>query len=112
MTRAIHGFGWIVRKREGAAPAEMSLKQQCIIGALAVLLLFSAFSVLYLKDLSRRLFIQYQQLQKVQERDEIETSKLLLEKGAWSAQSRIQEIATTKLNMQAPVMKNIVMIKE
>lgn len=110
MTRAIHGFGWIVRKRE--VPAEMSLKHQFVIGALAVLLLFSAFSVIYLKDLSRRLFIQYQQLQKVQERDEIDTSKLLLEKGAWSSAARIQEIATTKLNMETPVMKNIVMIKE
>lgn len=108
MTRAVHGFGWLVRRRE--AQTDIPLKQQLAVGALVVLLLFSAFSVIYLKDLSRRLFIQYQQLQKVQERDEIETSKLLLEKGAWSTQSRIQEIASTKLGMEAPSMKNIVMI--
>ena len=108
MTRAVHGFGWVVRRRE--AQEVIPLKQQLLIGALVVLLLFSAFSVIYLKDLSRRMFIQYQQLQKVQERDEIETSKLLLEKGAWSTQSRIQEIASSQLGMETPSMKNIVMI--
>lgn len=109
MTRAIHGFGWIVRRRE--AQETMPLKNQFAIGVLIVSLVFSAFSVVYLKDLSRRLFIHYQQLQQVQQRDEIETSKLLLEKGAWSTQSRIQQIASTQLGMEIPAMKNIVMIE-
>lgn len=108
MTRAVHGFGWVVKRRE--AQEAIPLKQQLAIGALVVLLLFSAFSVIYLKDLSRRLFIQYQQLQKVQEHSEIETSRLLLEKGAWSTQSRIQEIASAKLGMEIPSTKNIVMV--
>lgn len=72
----------------------------------------SAFSVIYLKDLSRRLFIRYQHLQQVQQRNEIEWSKLLLEEGAWSTQARIQNIATTQLNMIAPTAKQIVMITE
>lgn len=110
MTRAIHGFGWTVRRRE--ASEAMPLKNQIVIGALIILLLFSAFSVIYLKDLSRRLFIRYQELQQVQQHNEIETSKLLLEKGAWSTQSRIQEIASTQLDMQAPSEKNIVMITD
>jgi len=109
MTRAIHGFGWIVRRRE--AQETMSVKNQFAIGALIVLLIFSAFSVVYLKDLSRRLFIQYQQLQQVQQQGEIETSKLLLEKGAWSTQSRIQAIASSQLGMETPPMKHIVMIE-
>lgn len=108
MTRAIHGFGWMIRRR--AASETIPLKHQFAMGALLVLLLCSAFSVIYLKDLSRRLFIQYQQLQKVQQQNEIDTSKLLLEKGAWSTQSRIQEMASVRLNMETP--KNVVMLEQ
>lgn len=110
MTRAIHGFGWTLRRRE--ATEAVTVKNQLAVGALIVLLLVSAFSVIYLKDLSRRLFIQYQQLQHVQQRDEVEWSKLLLEEGAWSTQARVQNIASTQLNMVVPTMKNVVMIKE
>lgn len=109
MTRAIHGFGWALRRRE--AVQAVPLKNQLVVGALIVLLLVSAFSVIYLKDLSRRLFIQYQQAQQVQEREEIEWSKLLLEEGAWSTQARIQNLASTQLDMVMPNVKNIVMIK-
>ena len=110
MTRAIRGFEWTLRRREAAE--SIPLKNQLLIGVLIVLLLVSAFSVIYLKDLSRRLFIHYQQLQQVQEQREIEWSKLLLEEGAWSTQARVQNIATTQLNMVAPTAKQIVMITE
>lgn len=110
MTRAIRGFEWTLRRRESVET--VPLKKQLLIGALIILLLASAFSVIYLKDLSRRLFIRYQHLQQVQQRNEIEWSKLLLEEGAWSTQARIQNIATTQLNMIAPTAKQIVMITE
>src|SRR3990167_2047458 len=109
MTRAMHGFGWALRRREAAQA--VPLKNQLLIGTLIILLLVSAFSVIYLKDLSRRLFIQYQQAQQVQEHAEVEWSKLLLEEGAWSTQARIQNLASTQLDMVMPAMKNIVMIK-
>jgi cell division protein FtsL len=109
MTRAIHGFGWALRRRETSDA--VSLKNQFFVGALIILLIVSAFSVIYLKDLSRRLFIRYQNLQQVQQHDEVEWSKLLLEEGAWSTQSRVQNVATTQLNMIMPAMKNIVMIE-
>lgn len=109
MTRAIHGFGWALRRRD--ARDAVSAKNQTVIGALIILLLVSAFSVIYFKDLSRRLFIRYQHLQQAQQRDEVEWSKLLLEKGAWSTQARVQNIASTQLNMVMPTMKNIVMIE-
>lgn len=110
MTRAIHGFSWALRRRE--AVEVIPLKKQLLVGALIILLVASAFSVIYLKDLSRRMFIRYQNLQQVQQHDEVEWSKLLLEEGAWSTQARVQEIATTQLNMVMPAMKDVVMIKE
>ncbi len=109
MTRAIHGFSWALRRRD--TTEKVSLKSQIMVGLLVILLLSSAFSVIYLKDLSRRLFIHYQKLERVQQRDEVEWSKLLLEEGAWSTQARVQNIASTKLNMIVPAMKNVVMIE-
>ncbi len=110
MTRAIHGFGWALRRRDAANT--IPLKNQLQMGALIILLLASAFSVIYLKDLSRRLFIRYQHLEQVQQRDEIEWNKLLLEEGAWSTQARVQNIASSQLNMVMPNVKDVVMIKE
>ena len=109
MTRAIRGFEWALRRRESTRES-VSLKKQIGVAALIVLLLLSAFSVIYFKDLSRRLFIQYQQLQKQQQQVETEWSKLLLEEGAWSAQQRVQTIATTHLDMAVPTEKQILMI--
>lgn len=110
MTRAIRGFEWTLRRRESAEA--MPIKNQVVIGIFIAILLTSAFSVIYFKDLSRRLFIRYQHLQQVQEQREIEWSKLLLEEGAWSTQARVQNIATTQLNMIAPTAKQIIMITE
>lgn len=113
MTRALHGFGFAAKRRAIAAPSEqISLTKQIGIALLVVLLLASAFSVIYLKDLSRRLFIQYQSLQQVQQVQELAQSKLLLEKGAWSAQSHIQAVASTQLHMVTPSMKQIVMLRD
>ena len=109
MTRALHGFQWFLpRKTKETA---MSVKNQILVGILIVFSLGSAFSVIYLKDLSRRMFIQYQTLQQDQSQSEIDRSKLLLEEGAWATQSRIQDLATTRLDMQTPTMKQIVMIE-
>lgn len=110
MTRAIRGFEWTQRHRV-ASRDTLSIKQQVQIGVLIILLMASAFSVIYLKDLSRRLFIRYQHLQQVQQHREMEWSKLLLEEGAWSTQARVQQVATTQLGMITPKMKDVVMVK-
>jgi len=112
MTRALHGFGLALRRNSAKVETRLStFEQWCIVG-LVILSLCSAFSVIYLKDLSRRLFIQYQTLQHVQQTNEINQSKLLLEKGAWSTQARIQSIATKQLGMAVPASKNIVMLRQ
>ncbi|OGT26103.1 MAG: cell division protein FtsL [Gammaproteobacteria bacterium RIFCSPLOWO2_02_FULL_42_14] len=110
MTRAVHSWNWLLWRRRDAVQTTLSVQQQWLIGILVIVLLFSAFSVIYLKDLSRRLFIQYRTLQQVQATDEVEWNKLLLEKGAWSTQSRIQYLATQQLNMIAPSASEIQII--
>ena len=81
------------------------------VGLLAVSVLLSAFSVVYVKDINRRLLMRDQTYQAQNVDAYIEWGKLLLEQGAWSRQSRIQRIAVNQLGMHIPVAKNIVMVK-
>ncbi len=110
MTRALHGFHWFSVRRPKTETS--SWKQQTLATILILFLLASAFSVIYLKDLSRRLFIQYENLQQTQQQQEVDRSKLLLEEGAWSTQARIQQLATTRLNMSTPTPNQIVMLQD
>ena len=80
--------------------------------ALVLGLLLSAFGVIYAKDLNRRLFIQYQDLQQTEQQYQVNWSKLLLEQGAWSTQSRIQWFAQKQLNMVIPSSRDIVMVED
>jgi len=74
-------------------------------------LLFSALGVIYMKDLNRRLFIQYQALQTQKAQSLIQWGKLLLEQSTWSTQSRIQHIAQKQLGMIVPSAKDIVLVE-
>jgi cell division protein FtsL len=78
---------------------------------LAVAIIVTAFTLVYFKDLNRRYFIQYQQLQAQQQQQQVHWGQLLLEQSAWSTQSRVQNIAQTKLGMISPKMKNVIMLK-
>jgi len=70
----------------------------------------SAVGVVYMKDLNRRLFIQYQGLQQDEQQSDIEWGKLLLEQSAWSTQTRVQSVATDNLGMVMPSRQNITLV--
>jgi cell division protein FtsL len=78
---------------------------------LVVMLLVSAFAIIYIKDVNRRLFIDYQNLQYGSNVLEINHEKLLLENSAWSRQARIQELAEQDLNMKVPSAANVIVVK-
>lgn len=79
---------------------------------LVFLVLASAFFVVYVKDLNRRMFMFYQTLQDQQAQIYVDWGKLLLEQTTWSTQSRIQQVATQRLGMQVPDQKQVVIVKE
>ena len=83
-----------------------------LLFAFIIMILISAFAVVYVKDLNRRLFIEYQELQQTHQQIEIDWGKLLLERSTWSTQSRIQRIASEQLQMIAPKPREIVMIEQ
>jgi|GEM_PF-830664 len=77
---------------------------------LIVVVIISALALIYVKDLNRRLFIDYQNLQQVNSEMNIYYGRLLLEQGVWSAQERIQVVAANSLNMVIPSSSDIVML--
>lgn len=85
-------------------------KQMLQIFVLIFAVLLSAFSVVYVKDLHRRMFIAYQDLQQQQTQLYVDWGKLLLEQSTWSTQARVQKIAQQRLGMEAPQTKDIVLV--
>lgn len=79
---------------------------------LAALVVFSSFAVVYIKDLYRRMFIHYQDLQDQQTQLYVDWGKLLLEQSTWSTQGRVQKIASDALNMQVPLANQIKIVSD
>ena len=77
---------------------------------LAAVVFFSAFFVVYIKDINRRLSVESQVLARSQNELQTEYGQLLLEQSTWATQSRIEKIATSKLNMQVPAQQSIVLV--
>lgn len=87
-------------------------RRSLVIVVMIILLLVSAFSIVYAKDLERRLFINYQEQQQQRDGAVVEWNRLLLEQGAWSAQLRIQKMAGEELGMVTPQAGDVVLIAE
>lgn len=79
---------------------------------LMVILVLSAFAVVYLKDLNRREFICYQDMVRANQQAQMDWQKLLLEQSTWAAQANVQKIASERLNMYTPEAKEIVLLTE
>jgi cell division protein FtsL len=85
-------------------------KRLFMIILLGLAVFISGLMVVYNRDLNRRLYIDVQTEQYVQQQSNTEYSQLLLEESTWSSQARIEQIATNQLQMQRPLVKNIVLI--
>ncbi len=78
---------------------------------LGVACLFSALAVVHIKHQSRKAFIELQQLEQQRDRMDEEWSQLLLEEGAWSSFSRVEQLARERLQMRLPRADEVVMIE-
>ena len=77
-------------------------KRPLLMVLLGLAVLASALSVIYVKDLNRRLLIEQQQLLKAKHSLAIARGQLLLEYSTWAAQPRIQKLAQSQLKMKPP----------
>lgn len=97
---------------QSAVPSLFNFKKPHLVNiGLIIALVLSAFSVIYIKDLNRRLFIQQQSQQAIHDRLYEEWGKLLLEQSTWSTHSRVQKIAEHRLNMTMPAPKEVIVLK-
>lgn len=86
-------------------------REHFLIVSLLICVLISAFSVVYTKDLNRRLFIELQSLESVRDAAQVEFGKLLLEQSTWSTQARVEQIAKNELHMALPLPKSVVVVR-
>ncbi|MDF1795155.1 MAG: cell division protein FtsL [Coxiellaceae bacterium] len=87
-----------------------AIKSSWLTIFLVLSIVISAFTLIYVKDLNRRLFIESQSLQAQHQKQTNQWGKLLLEQSTWSAQSRVQSIAQQNLQMVMPSAKSIVLL--
>jgi cell division protein FtsL len=92
---------WIIIKNT------FSTKHSLLVTVLALAVFASALSVVYVRFTHQRLFIQFEQEHIIQSRLNVTWTQLLLEQSAYSAQSRVESLATTKLNMVEPRAKDM-----
>lgn len=85
--------------------------QSAWLGLLMVLVVLSAFSIVYLKDVNRRLLIDYQHQSQQQQRYQTTRNQLLLEESTWARQSRVQHIAENELGMVMPTSHDVVLLE-
>ncbi|WP_237066200.1 cell division protein FtsL [Microbulbifer guangxiensis] len=90
----------------------MTAKRGLLLAGLWLGVIASALSVVHTTHRSRTLTAELVDAQK--ERDELrfEQERLLLEKGAWSAYGRIEQVAREKLNMHMPESDERVLVPE
>jgi cell division protein FtsL len=91
---------------------EFLSRQQLFVFTLALGMLLSALSIIYVTHLTRVMYATYQH--DLAEEDHLQgiRQQLLLERGTWMMQARIQQIAEKKLGMIIPDHKSVVIIKE
>jgi cell division protein FtsL len=86
------------------------------MGKMALLLLaaavfVSAIAVVYSIHQSRKMFVQLQSLQAQRDEMDVEWGRLQLEQSTWATDARIEELASSKLDMIIPAPNAIVMVK-
>ena len=77
---------------------------------LALTLLGTAMAVVYVQHERRRLFVALQQLERERDQMEVQWGRLRLERSAWTANNRIEELAQKRLNMHLPPAHTIVLV--
>ncbi|BBM02323.1 cell division protein FtsL [Microbulbifer sp. GL-2] len=80
------------------------------LGCLWLAAITSALSVVYSTQHSRELTAELGRAQKAQDELRYEQERLLLERGAWSAYSRVEKVAREELKMHVPTPSDQVLV--
>jgi cell division protein FtsL len=95
-----------------AAPERsISLQSLALFCALLALVLGSAFGVIHSSHDCRRLYAVLQQLEADQWYLQEDYGRLLLEQSTWASHYRVERVATRELNMQAPELEGLKVVR-
>jgi cell division protein FtsL len=89
----------------------VSIRLQLSVWILIFSVLLSAFSLIYIRDVNRKLVNDLQMSQSTYQTLHIEWSRLLLEKSTLSVRPHIAKVAKQKLGMITPSADSIVLVK-
>ena len=82
-----------------------------IIVLLTVAVMSSAIGVINAKHQARTAFVELQALKKVRDDMQVNWGRLQLEQAAWSTHGRVEQIASSRLNMILPTEESIRVIR-
>ncbi len=88
------------------------LVELAVAGALAAAVVASGLLVIRAEHDSRQLFIELEELNREQDRLQIDWGKLQLEQSTWATHARIESLAHDRLNLAAPTDGQIVVVQE
>lgn len=92
------------------APLWSALAEKMWAMLIVFSLLLSALSIVYAKDLTRRLLIEVETVQQQSQAEQELWSKLILERSTLTSASRIQNLAS-RFQMEMPQKNNLIRIK-
>jgi cell division protein FtsL len=87
-------------------------RQQLAVLLLALSILVSGLSVIYVTHVTRILYANVQHNLVEQQHLQVQKGQLLLERSTWMMQARIQKVAEEKLDMVVPDHHSVVIIHE
>jgi cell division protein FtsL len=87
------------------------IKTYGLILLLLLVVMVSAFQVIYAKHQNRQAFIELQKLKQQQDQMETEWGQLQLEQATWAAHGRVEKIASNQLEMVIPPAGTVSIVK-
>ena len=89
----------------------MSRTQLGVIALLVLAILMSAIGVVYAKYLSRKHFVDLQELQLMREQVAVEWGRLQLEESTLATHSKVESMARGRLDMHLPHIDEVMVIR-
>ena len=80
--------------------------------ALMILIVMSAFSIIYQRTLYRSELSTMQTLQEQEQGFQVEAKQLLLEQTTWAKHARVEHAAKTRLHMAIPEQSRIIVVRK
>lgn len=87
------------------------IKTYGLMSLLLLVVMVSAFQVIYAKHQNRQAFIELQKLKQQQDQMETEWGQLQLEQATWAAHGRVEKIASNQLEMVIPPAGTVSIVK-